>query len=213
MDSYVKKTITCMCCQKRYETKLLKGYLIDKCENIDLDTNPHNPAIYDRVLICPHCGYATSEPYSYVHDKTKKLVKEPNYQEVLNDRLYDTICKKLLLAAYLAVKNRDSREAAYDYLLAYWYMNENHICRAEKAREKAIKNFERYLGKNSDIEAAMILVDLLRQSRRFDEAGETLTSLERFIQGKSIYEKIAVCEKKLIEKNDSGIHSLAEVAL
>lgn len=202
-----------MCCKKSYETKLLKGYLTNRSESIDLDTNPHNPALYDRVLICPYCGYATSEPYSYVNDKIKNLTKEPNYQEVLHDKQYDIICKKLLLAAYLAVKKGDSKEAGYDYLLAYWYMNDNHICKVEKAREKAIKNFERYLGKNSDIEVAMILVDLLRQSRKFDESRETLISLEKYIQGKAIYEKIAVCEKKLIEKNDSSIHSLAEVAL
>lgn len=104
MASYVEKTITCMCCGKKYDVKMVKGYSVDNNEDIDLDTNPHNPALFDRVLLCPFCGYATAEPYSILPDEIKTLVGDANYKEVLNNRLYDDNCRKLLLAGYLSVK-------------------------------------------------------------------------------------------------------------
>lgn len=98
-------------------------------------------------------------------------------------------------------------------MLAYWYMRENGITECEKAREKAIKNFERYLLKTMDCEVAMIFIDLLRQGERFDEAKETLLSLETYLVGNVELEKIAELEKILIAKNDSNIHKIGEVYL
>ncbi len=213
MASYVKKNITCMCCGKKYEANMLKGYSVDDDANTDLDTNPHSPALYDRVLLCPYCGYATAEPYTAISDELKALICEDNYKAVLNNKAYDDVCRKLLLAGYLSVKRRNAKEAGYNYLLAYWYMKEKGILEFEKAREKAIKNFERYLGKNMDLEVAMILVDLLRQNSNFDEAKETVTSLKTFIDGNVDLEKIAVFEEKLIANNDSNIHRIGEVSV
>ena len=55
MASYVKKTITCMCCGKKYEANLLKGYSVENNNVLDLDTNPHNPALFDT-----RAGFRTS---------------------------------------------------------------------------------------------------------------------------------------------------------
>jgi hypothetical protein len=213
MASYVKKTITCMCCGKKYEANLLKGYSVENNNVLDLDTNPHNPALFDRVLFCPFCGYATSAPYSALPDDIKALVNDANYKEVLNNRRYDDICRKLLLAGYLSVKIRNAKEAGYNYLLAYWYMRDNKIAGCERAREKAIKNFERYLLKTVDCEVAMILVDLLRQSERFEDAKETVLSLESYIADNTELARIAEFEKKLISKKDSDIHKVEEVSV
>lgn len=213
MASYVKKTITCMCCGKKYEVNLLKGYSVEDNDMLDLDTNPHNPALFDRVLLCPFCGYATATPYSALPDEIKVIVNDANYKEVLNNRLYDDNCRKLLLAGYLSVKRRDAKEAGYNYLLAYWYMRDSGISGSERAREKAIKNFERYLLKTMDCEVAMILVDLLRQSERFEEAKETVLSLESYIADNAELVRIAELEKKLILKKDSDIHKVGEVSV
>lgn len=213
MASYVKKIITCMCCGKKYEVNLLKGYFVENNNVLDLDTNPHNPALFDRVLLCPFCGYATSSPYSALPDEVKELVNDANYKKVLNNRQYDDNCRKLLLAGYLSVKRRDAKEAGYNYLLAYWYMRDNGIAGYERAREKAIKNFERYLLKTMDCEVAMILVDLLRQNESFEDAKETVLSLESYIADNAKLARIAEFEKQLILKQDSDVHKVEEVSV
>ena len=210
MSSYVKKTIKCPCCGKKYVVELLKGY--STCMDVDLDTNPHNSALYDRVVLCPACGFATSKPYTAITEDLKAAVKSTVYTEMLKNRQFDNTGKKLLLAGYLAVKDKNAKEAGYNYLLAYWYLKETNSSNADKACEKAIKNFERYLKYNYDEEIAMILIDCLRQMKRFDEAIETANSLEPYISNDKM-KAILLFEKKLISNNDSGIYRVSEVGL
>lgn len=211
MASYIKKKITCMCCSKKHEVNLLKGYLVE--DVVDLDTNPHNPALYDRVILCPNCGYATAEPYTAIDDTVRVLVEGDNYKEILSKHQYDDTSKKLLLAGYLSVKKRNAKEAGYNYLLAYWYLKEKHSNDAHKACEKAIKNFERYLISNEDLNIAMIVIDCLRQMQRFDDALETANSLESYIHDNPKIKSILVYEKKLIINKDADTHRMSEVAL
>lgn len=210
MSSYVKKTIKCPCCGKNYVAELLKGY--SSYADVDLDTNPHNPALYDRVLLCPACGFATSKPYTAITEDLKASVKSTVYTDMLKNRQFDNTGKKLLLAGYLAVKDKDAKEAGYNYLLAYWYLKETNTANADKACEKAIRNFERYLMCNFDEEIAMILIDCLRQMKRFDEAIETANSLEPYISDNELI-AILLFEKKLISDNDCGTHRVSEVGL
>lgn len=210
MSSYIKKTIKCPCCGKKYVVELLKGY--SAYMDMDLDTNPHNPALYDRIVLCPACGFATSKPYTAITEDLKTAVKSTAYTEMLKNRQFDNTVKKLLLAGYLAVKDKDAKEAGYNYLLAYWYLKETNSSNADKACEKAIKNFERYLKYNYDEEIAMILIDCYRQMRRFEEAMETVDSLEPYIQNENL-KGILLLEKKLISNKDSGIHRVSEVEL
>lgn len=112
----------------------------------------------------------------------------------------------------MAVKDKDAKEAGYNYLLAYWYLKETNTANADKACEKAIRNFERYLMCNFDEEIAMILIDCLRQMKRFDEAIETANSLEPYISDNKLI-AILLFEKKLISDNDCGTHRVSEVGL
>lgn len=210
MSSYVNKTIVCPCCGNEHTYSMLKGY--STCSDIDLDTNPHNPALYDRVIMCPNCGYATSKPYASISDDIKSVVKSSVYVDMLNNKMFDSISKKLLLAGYIAVKERDAKEAGYDYLLAYWYLKESNSPEAYKACEKAIKNFERHLNKNQDEEIAMIIIDCYRQMKRFDDALETIQSLATFIKNGQL-KQILLYEKKLVENGDYESHQLSEVGL
>jgi uncharacterized protein (DUF2225 family) len=210
MSSYVKKTIVCPCCGNNHTFSMLKGY--SPCSDVDLDTNPHNPALYDRVIMCPNCGYSTSKPYSSISDGIKSVVKSSVYTDMLNNKMFDNISKKLILAGYLAVKERDAKEAGYDYLLAYWYLKETNSSEANRACEKAIKNFERYLNKSQDEEIALIIIDCYRQMKRFNDAMETIESLEQFV-GDSKVKQILLFEKSLVESGDYESHRLSEVGL
>lgn len=129
---------------------------------------------------------------------------------ILKSKQYDDTCRKLLLAGYLSLKNGNAKEAGYHYLLAFWYMKDHGFAEVEKTREKAIKNFERYLKETPDYEVAMILVDLLRQSERFDEAMETLISLKQYIANNKVLKNVSLYEEKLIKSKDSESHRLEE---
>ena len=55
MDSYIKRKVTCPCCNNVFEANILKGFYSNG--NMGLDHNPHSPAIFDTIILCPHCGY------------------------------------------------------------------------------------------------------------------------------------------------------------
>lgn len=209
MSAYVDKTITCMCCGEKQHVRLLKGYSV--LTAMDLDTNPHTPALYDRVFMCSNCGYATSEPYTSIDDDVRRLVKSENYLTLFKDHQYDVVSKKLVLAGYLAANKKNYREAGYDYLMAYWSLKENMHPKANNACEKAIKYFELYLSDNADLEVALILIDCMRQQSHFTDALETAISLDSYLEDSSHLKNILAYEKQLITNSDSSSHKIDEV--
>ena len=212
MASYLRKIISCACCGNEYETRMLIGFTIRR-EDVDLDTNPHNPALFDKIIICPHCGYVTSEPNGRIDDLICSVVYSPNYQKLRSDSTLDLTAKKLLLAGLLYSSVDKIKEAAYSYLYAYWYQKEHNHADAVSTCEKAINSFEKYLSDNENHEMAMILVDLLRQMSLFDEALETLGSLDFYTVNEPNYKAISTFEKRLIIDKDCIAHRLSEVTI
>lgn len=177
----------------------------------DLDTNPNCPAVYDRVIICPECGYATSTPVQSVDDRVRTLVASDNYQAILNQEEYDDIYKKHILAAYLSAELGDFAEAGYNYLVAYWYLKDKKSDDAPKACQKAIENLEKYLETHVNFEGVLKMSDLLRQMGRFDEAMENLCALERFVVNNKTLMAFVAFEKTLVSEKDSSSHKMSEV--
>lgn len=177
----------------------------------DLDTNPNCPAVYDRVIICPECGYATSTPGRPIEDRVRTLVASDDYQAILNKEEYDDIYKKQILAAYLSAKLGDFREAGYNYLVAYWYLKDQKSDDAPKVCQKAIENFEKYLETHVDFEGVLKMSDLLRQMGRFDEAMENLCALETFVASDKTLMAFVAFEKILVSEKDSSSHKMGEV--
>lgn len=209
MASYVNKTIVCNCCGKRFQTKMLKGFFSD--HPLDLDSNPHHPAAYDRVTVCPQCGYSSSNMNAVVSADIRNIVNSAKYREVWESLYYDATTKKLLLAGHLSAKKADYLEAAYCYLMAMWHFAELNSDKAINAREKAINYFSKYLSRTRDDEMALVLVDLLRQASRFEEAVETAASLEEYVSTNAGIMRVLKFEKDLIEKKDTSTHSVKEV--
>ena len=96
---------------------------------------------------------------------------------------------------------------------AFWRAKEIDNEQSCKIAGQAVDNFSKYLEEAKDLDAAMILVDLLRQTRNFEEAAETAESLAGFIpkDGKFIQSVLAY-EEKLIAERDSDAHNVSEVA-
>lgn len=215
MSRYIEKEIKCICCEKSYKTRILVSFYHNGTP--DLDTNLHNPLIYNRIVFCPYCGYAFSkfytEPSPKIRDQIRELVKNSNYQEWVK-KDYDSVAKKLILSAYLEAQMKNNKAAGYNYLLAYWRLKEIKSKDVKEVCKKAIDNISQYLLRNKDIGMAMILVDLLRQNGSFAESKETLSSLEEYIdKDNKLLMAIAKFERKLIEQKDQKEHKISEVEI
>ena len=208
MSSYVNRHLTCMCCGEPFEARLLKGYLSTE---MGLDTCPHEPAAYDVIVMCPNCGYATSEPYTKADPTAAAIVESSDYRAIREDPAYDETATKLLLAAHIDEKTGKILDAADDYALAFWYLREQGLPQATWAGSKLVAALEAYLNENKDVEMAMMLVDIQRQLGRFDDAEETLDFLGEYIQDNMLLVKVAELERKLIHDGDRAPHLMSEV--
>lgn len=211
MSRYAGKKVKCKCCGKQYDARFLQSYYSDS--PMGLDTNPHMPEIYDSVILCPHCGYATDDVMQSVDSEVRNFVESSEYQKMFTDKDFDEILKKLLLSAQTEEMKKDFRKAAYQYLEAFWRAKEIENEQSSKIAGQAVDNFSKYLEEAKDLDAAIILVDLLRQMRNFEEAAETAESLAGFIpkDGKFI-QSVLSYEEKLIAERDSDAHNVSEVA-
>ena len=208
MSSYVNRHLTCMCCGKPFEARLLKGFLSTE---MGLDTCPHEPAAYDKIVMCPHCGYATSEPYTKADPAAAAIIESNVYKAIMENTAYDETVTKLLLAAHIDEKTGKLRKATDDYAYAFWSLREQDAPQTAWAGGKLVTALEKYLNENQDVERAMMLVDIQRQLGRFDDARETLGFLEGFIQDNELLLKVAELERKLIGYGDSTPHMMSEV--
>ncbi|MGN1346495.1 MAG: hypothetical protein ACI4V1_06895 [Eubacteriales bacterium] len=203
MARYFSKNVICPLCGKEFAAQLLAGFT--QSGPSGLDGNPHDPAIFDRVTLCPHCGYATANIRRPAYPGAEKWVQTENYREMLRSRKYGEEGKKLLLAGFLARKAGDHSESAYCYLSAWWYLTENRSPEAGRALKQAIEQYRLYLAEEENHAAALVLIDLLRQAGEFDEASETADSLENYLEDPE-HRDILRIERKWIGLRDSRAH-------
>lgn len=206
MSSYVTKKITCSCCGKAFDVRLLKGFY--NSFPLDLDTCPHNPAIFDKVVMCPACGYATDQVRADANDAVTNTVASEVYQKMVSDAELPIILKKEFLNAMIKERLGRYREAAFSYLRAYWYQREQDYY-DEAALDTVIKLLSMYLEENMDIDAAIVLIDCQRQHADFADAKETALSLASYIDRDS-YKRIIDFEIQLIVAGDRRPHSQRE---
>lgn len=200
---YFRKNVVCPLCGKEFFADLLAGYTQNGPS--DLDGNPHEPAIYDRVVLCPHCGYSTAHIRRPAYPNAEKWVQSANYREMLGSRKYGEEGKKLLLAGFLARKAEDHLESGYCYLSAWWFLSANRSPEADRALKQAIEQYRLYLEKEENHDAALVLIDLMRQAGELEEAMETAESLEAYLTEPE-HLRILRQEKTLICARDTRAH-------
>lgn len=209
MASYITKKIICPCCGKEFEGRILKGFFQNNV--IGLDRNPHTPAIYDSIIMCPHCEYASTNMNKPVDDSIKRFIYTAPYLELKNRLRHDSVLLKIVLSARIFEELSNCKAAADTYLLGYWYSLESNTRNAEYLN-KAIQYYSAYLERNADIDTAIALIDCLRQTGNFDEAKETAESLIPYVNDLQL-KKIVSYELQLIQKNDDMPRLVSEVQL
>jgi hypothetical protein len=177
-----------------------------------LDTNPHNPATYERIVMCPSCGYCAERIEEPVSDVVRAAVASAKYKDFLSSAEMTETSKKLSLSAYLAARAGDNRAAGLYYLMSAWSFEDDALDdMARSARSKSVKYMELYLNEQADISLATILVDALRRLDRFDEAEETRATLEGYVRQDAPAYRVLEYEKTLIQRRDAGAHTIDEV--
>ena len=206
MASYIKRKVTCPCCNNIFETNALKGFYSNG--NMGLDHNPHSSVIFDTITLCPHCGYAAKRFSSTVSQHIKDYVFSEQYNALKYQTKKDTTCTKIRLAASILEETHLHKEAADMYLLGYWYSLEMGTADFE-CLKKTIKHYSIYLESNADINTAITYIDCLRQAQLFSDAAETADSLASYISDNNL-KKILSFEKHLIDTEDSAPHFVSE---
>ena len=210
MSLFRNEEITCPLCGKTFSSVVVSSFQVDGSLR-GLDGDPHEPLIYDLLHLCPHCGYVFTDQKKEPDPFTKMLAQSENYQVILHAEDCPDPARKSLLKGYLAEQKEETEEAAVQYLRAYWCFRNNGLSGLHEARDKAIEAMERYLEDNVDKNAALALIDLLRQKGAFDEALETVNSLGKYLRGEENLLKIAAFEWRLIMEEDQESHLMMEM--
>jgi hypothetical protein len=196
-----------MCCGFTYKTKILKGFYNSAVA--DLDTYVHSPAVYDRVIECPSCGYSTDKIGAEVNREVMEFVYSDDYQKIAKDESLSNVYKKNYLSGLIYEYKRDYKNAAQYYLHAFWITREESKSCTDLLN-KVINSLKQYLDSNMDIPAAIMMIDCMRQISSFEEAEETATSLKSYLQNE--YDKKLIdFELVLIRQRDNKPHSQREV--
>ena len=204
--SFAVKDVVCKCCGHKFQARWLKGFF---SAGADLDSNPHQPEIYEKAVLCPHCGYATSRINAEVDSAVRDAVSSSEYQNILTNEIIPEPVRRLVLDAKLMCVRCDDRSAGYQYLTASWYARE-HECEYRWLLEKAEECFAAYLESNADVDAALVLIDVLRQLGKFSDVRETANSLSEFASDSAL-KKVLLYEQSLADAGVVQPHSRNEV--
>ncbi len=203
MASYRMKKLDCPCCGRPIEVRLMRGYY--QALPSDLDGYPHEPAEYDRVVVCPFCGYASERMEEQADPRAVEAVKSPEYQMLLNAP-GDDILRRLRLAILLDRAAEDRLGEACHWLTLSWRLRElGESSGAE--RGNAAQCLERYLLQKQDPVMAIVLIDCLRQLGREAEAEETADALTPFLTEEWMRRAVE-SEKELLARHDREPHRL-----
>ena len=205
MNRYSHTDIRCACCGKAFSAEIPTGFFSPVC---DLDGNPHNPAIFDTALMCPHCGYVSADFTEAVDSAVRDYVFSQPYQTIGQEE--NLTARKLLREAAIADFQNDPLRASAAWRKLAWFRREDG---EEPVSEylQAAGRLGVYLQENLNIRLALILCDCLRQAGRFEEAEDTLRELAPWITGEEL-KTLFLYEQRLCDSLDCAPHSESEAA-
>lgn len=181
---------------------------------MDLDTRPASPLrnhLSDLVQMCPYCHYCNTDISLKDSEVSRDTLQMPAYSKLAANSNVDTVTKKFLLSAIIKKNFDKQRDAGFMYLYAAWSFDDLKIAgNAAKARLKAIDCFKKHLDASNDHNCAVIVVDLLRRCKKFDEAVDTANFVLNFAE-EPLLRQILNFETELSYKKDDLVHNVGEV--
>lgn len=183
---------------------------------MDLDTRPpemQRSTIIYWVQECPYCGYCNDDVGSG-NKEYLEIVKSESYLLQLHNKDYPRLANRFLCKSFLNEMDKSYKKSAFDSLHAAWACDDSSDYEdvAIKCRQRSYDFF--LLAKaqgefifQNEVEDALILIDLLRRMKLFEEALNRYTEI---IDKNSNPElrKILDYQKVLIKNRDSQCHNL-----
>lgn len=203
MAKILTEVIKCALCGKESEQKYIASSIF--VEDQDLDTRPYGMSrglLKYEIQACPHCGYV-----NYYIDENPNNMK-------LFDCTTSTIGPSEIASNYIKFARQFERldnwaDAGNLYLKAAWIFDDlNNEEWAIKMRTESARCFKIHVDNTEDGEVAMILVDIYRRSKYFEDA---LSIIKRIGDtGYEDYNSILKYQIDLCLAKDSSIHLMKE---
>ena len=196
--------LKCACCGRNFPHRQPVSFFSD---SVDLDGNPHEPAVYTTAAVCPFCQFVNGRPGPAVDDALRSYIRSPEYRLMpfeIEDPAFIALSRQAAIGDFV----KDSFLAGRAQLALSWRLQD-----LEKdpspSQKKAIGYLGDYLQDHYDPDLALIVCDLLRQTGDFEEAADSLASLEPFLQREDQL-RMAAFERKLIALRDAKPHRRKE---
>jgi hypothetical protein len=176
MTTSRNKEIVCAVCKKPSTQSIMTS--TSRFGSPDLDTRPPDPDRYSNYLYiqtCPSCGYCCPDISDEIPHAAELVVKD-TYKHQLNNTSFSELSNAFLCCALLLENDSNYVLAAWYSIRAAWDCDDSHsddsavICRERGIElfQMAKKNKQRFFEETGGEESLM--VDLLRRTRRFEEA-------------------------------------------
>ncbi len=184
----------------------------------DLDGRPggiHRPSIYmlmQRCLSCKYCSpnIETGPP------EASKMINEAVYIKQLEDKNYPSTANAYLCWAMIMKKVGLFNDAGKAVLHAAWVCDDDSEFRekAKECRKEVISLFQKAQSlkqpfASSNIEEKLFLIDIMRRSGLFEQAGEICSS-ELKLNPPENAQSIFMFQEELIEQKDAHRHTIQE---
>ncbi len=183
----------------------------------DLDTRPsvsQRSSIYMWVQRCHACGYCAPD-ISRGDLSVKEVVTGESYRAQLNNVNFGETANSFLCRALILDKQGDFVEAGWSCVYAAWVCDDSGFDRsAKECRERALQWFQRAQEEKMPFapdrgQEVILLVDLLRRARRFDDA-RNLCEVELSLDHDERAASLLTFEMDLLEEEDSRLHIESE---
>jgi hypothetical protein len=186
----------------------------------DLDLRPppmQRDTLHTYIKVCHSCGcrFAKIYPKELFKDE---IIKSPEYLKILDDAKKPSLAKDFLAYAFICTMGKDFKEAYEFQLYAAWVCDDHNLeLEAIECRKQAylsIKKSQSYPnGFVNNETRGVVLVDILRRAKEFNECQELIQHLDKIIQGSKVENedvmlKVLKYQFELAEKNESKCYTL-----
>jgi hypothetical protein len=213
MTTIYTENCTCVLCGGTHEYKVLGS--TNTFGSPDLDLRPPEmkrstmPMWLQR---CPDCGYCAGD-ISVATPNAADILKSDSYQQMLSGDTFPDLAKSFLLFALL---NEDSDRwvSGLARLRAAWVCDDAKLdSQAFVCRNLAIDDMAVFVpceDTEESIGKGCVTIDMLRRTRRFDEATEMIDTLLAYSNTEGILEQVLQYERVLCEKEDAACRTVAD---
>jgi hypothetical protein len=184
----------------------------------DLDTRPRGtgrPLTGFSIEQCYSCGYTAGRISDDPPGGIRAILESPAYRDALEDEALSASARQFLARSVIDEQAGDPAAAGWAALRAAWMCDDDGSAEAaRRCRSRALTLFKRAASEGGAFAAggngACVLADLLRRTRRFDEA---VAECERALEHETdqLVRSILAFQVQLARERDDDRHDVGEL--